>query len=87
MRHFALPRFWRHYRQLPTDVQELADKCYQLLRADPHHPSLHFKKVGRTKQLWSVRVGTHYRALAVEKLESLVWFWIGTHAEYDTLLS
>ena len=87
MRHFALPRFWRHYHQLPEDVQELADKSYELLRADPRHPSLHFKKVGKTKQLWSVRVGAHYRALAMERAEGIVWFWIGTHAEYDTLLS
>jgi hypothetical protein len=55
MKHLTLPRFWRHYRQLPKDVQELADKNFKLLKADPHHSSLHFKKVGRTKQLWSVR--------------------------------
>jgi hypothetical protein len=87
MRHFALPRFWRHYQQLPTHVRDLADKNYQLLQLDPFHPSLHFKQVGRTKQLWSVRVGAHYRALGVEKPDGIVWFWIGTHAEYDQLLS
>ena len=87
MRHFALPRFWRHYRQLPKDVRQLADKNFAVLQADPQHPSLHFKRVGRSKQLWSVRVGMHYRALAVEKPEGMVWFWIGTHAEYDRLLS
>lgn len=86
MMHFALPRFWRHYRQLPDEVRELADKNYTLLRSDPFHPSLHFKKVGRTKQLWSVRVGEHYRALGLDKPEGVVWFWIGTHAEYDKLL-
>jgi mRNA-degrading endonuclease RelE of RelBE toxin-antitoxin system len=87
MRHFALQRFWRHYRQLPKDVRQLADKNFAVLQADPQHPSLHFKRVGRSKQLWSVRVGMHYRALAVEKPEGMVWFWIGTHAEYDRLLS
>jgi hypothetical protein len=87
MKHLTLPRFWQCYRQLPTAVQELADKNYALLKADPHHPSLHLKKVGRTKQLWSVRVGEHYRALGVEKAEGIVWFWIGNDGEYDTLLS
>jgi hypothetical protein len=87
MKHFALPRFWQCYRSLPQPIQDLADKNYALLRTDPHHPSLHFKKVGRTKQLWSVRVGEHYRALGVDKPHGLVWFWIGTHADYDTLLS
>ena len=86
MKHLALPRFWRHYRQLPKAVQQLADKNFKLLKADPFHPSLHFKKLGKTKALWSVRVGVHYRALGVEKPESIVWFWIGTHAEYEKLL-
>ncbi len=86
MTHLALPRFWRHYRQLPKDVQELADRNFTLLKADPHHPSLRLKKVGKTKRLWSVRVGMHHRALGLDKPEGIVWFWIGVHAEYDTLL-
>jgi mRNA-degrading endonuclease RelE of RelBE toxin-antitoxin system len=71
MKHLTLPRFWRHYRQLPKEVQELADKNFKLLKADPHHPSLHFKRVGQTKYLWSVRIGVHYRALGVEKPDGL----------------
>jgi mRNA-degrading endonuclease RelE of RelBE toxin-antitoxin system len=71
MKHLTLPRFWRHYRQLPKEVQELADKNFKLLKADPHHPSLHFKRVGQTKHLWSVRIGVHYRALGVEKPDGL----------------
>ena len=87
MRHLTLPHFWRQYRRLPRAVQELADKNFDLLKADPYHPSLHFKKIGGAKHLWSVRVGTHYRALGVEKPEGIVWFWIGSHADYDRVLS
>ena len=83
MRHQATPRFWRCYRQLPEDVQRLADKCFSLLRQDPRHPSLHLKKAGR---FWSVRVGLHHRALAVKHEDDLVWFWIGSHADYDKLI-
>ncbi len=86
MNHFTLPSFWQHYYQLPKQVQQLADKNYALLTTDPHHPSLHFKKVGKKKQLWSVRVGDHYRALGLDKNEGVVWIWIGTHSEYDKLL-
>jgi hypothetical protein len=46
----------------------------------PCHPSLHFKRIG---ELWSARVGEHYRALAIEVPLGLRWFWIGTHSEYD----
>jgi hypothetical protein len=84
MRHRANPRFWARYHALPVEVRQLADRCYALLRQDPHHPSLHFKKVA---QFWSVRVGLHHRALAVESSSDLVWFWIGTHAEYDGLIA
>ena len=83
MNHLATPRFWRCYRQLPENIQRLADKCYALLRDDPRHPSLHFKQIGRFR---SVRVGLHYRALAVEQESNLIWFWIGSHADYDKLL-
>lgn len=83
MNYRATPDFWYHYRQLPEDIQELADRCYELLKQDPRYPSLHFKKVG---MFWSVRIGIHYRALAVEENDEIAWFWIGTHAEYDQLL-
>ncbi len=87
MKHFALPRFWRHYQALPEQVKRVADRNFKQLKANPYHPSLHFKKVGRRKQLWSVRVGEHYRALGRDKPEGVVWFWIGTHGDYDKLLS
>ena len=83
MRHLASPRFWQHYRNLPEAVRKLADKNFVLLKANPHHPSLHFKKIDR---LWSVRVGSHYRALGLDSHEAIVWFWIGSHAEYDKLI-
>jgi mRNA-degrading endonuclease RelE of RelBE toxin-antitoxin system len=83
MRHFANPSFWECYRKLPRDVQKLADENFKLLKRNPRHPSLHLKKVGK---YWSARVGIKYRTVAVEVEEGLVWFWIGTHAEYDKLI-
>ena len=83
MRNRATPAFWRCYHDLSEDVQRLADKCFGLLKDDPNHPSLHFKKVGK---LWSARVGLHYRVLAVEEKQDIIWFWIGTHDEYDKLI-
>lgn len=83
MRHRTTPGFWEHYQNLPEVVQDLADKNFQLLQRDPRHPSLQFKKIGN---LWSVRVGLAYRALAVEDGEDFIWVWIGTHDDYDRLL-
>ena len=83
MRHRANPKFWRLYDDLPLDIQQLADENFKLLKEDPFHPSLHFKKVGR---YWSVRVGIHYRAVAVEEGPNIVWFWIGPHSEYNRII-
>jgi hypothetical protein len=67
--HFATPGFWYAYRNLPAGVRELADKNFELLRNDPHHPSLRLKRVGL---FWSARVGLHYRVLARDRAEGLV---------------
>jgi hypothetical protein len=83
LRHLASTRFWTLYAALPADVRALADKNFSLLKSDPRHPSLHFKRIGN---LWSVRVGDHYRALGTEVEEGIYWIWVGTHAEYDRMV-
>ena len=83
MKHFASPAFWDAYRRLPERVRERADKNFALLKQDPQHTSLHLKRVGR---YWAVRVGLRYRALAVEVDAGLLWFWIGSHSDYDEML-
>lgn len=83
MRHFASPRFWVAYEALPRDVRDVARKSFRLLKLDPRHPSLHFKRIGR---VWSARVGLQYRVLGVDVPDGIQWFWIGTHADYDKLI-
>jgi hypothetical protein len=87
MKHRTLPRFWKCYKQLPKEIQVLADKNFELLKSDSTHPSLHFKQVDTARKIWSARVGIHYRALGREKPEGIVWFWIGSHADYDKMVS
>ena len=83
MNPHASPSFWECYKQLPEVIRKLADKNFALLKTNPTHPSLHFKKVGRFR---SARVGRNFRALAVESDDGLLWFWIGNHAEYERLI-
>jgi len=82
--HYATPGFWKCCRQLPPEVRDIADKNFDILRRDPHHPSLRFKRVG---EFWSARVGLNDRTLAKERSDGLVWFWIGNHAEYEILIA
>ena len=83
MKHFTSSGFRLRYRGLPKDVRALADKSFSLLKTGPHHPSLHFKKIGKYR---SIRIGLNYRALATETSDGLLWFWIGNHAEYDRMI-
>jgi len=80
VKHRTTAWFWASYGDLPEAVQHLAQHNFDLLKANPSHPSLHFKKVGK---LWSARVGPHHRALAVEDGPDLIWVWIGSHDEYE----
>jgi hypothetical protein len=83
LKHFASPEFWVLYRALPQPLRELADRNFSLLKNDPRYSSLHLKKAGR---FWFVRIGLHYRAVAVEVPDGLLWFWIGSHEDYNKLM-
>jgi len=84
MTSHATSRFWRCYDRLPAEIQQTAVKQYQLWLQDPSHPSVRFKKVADA--YWSARVTHDYRALGVRDGDVVIWFWIGTHAEYERLL-
>ena len=84
MRSHASKQFWQLYRKLPPRIRRLALKQYRLWVADHRHPSLQFKRVGGG--YWSARITNDYRALGTVVGDTVVWFWVGTHAEYDRLL-
>lgn len=84
MIHHTSYSFWKCYDTLPSDIQDKADKSFDLLKENPRHPSLHFKKIGK---YWSARASDAYRALGAEIEDGVVWFWIGTHPEYERLIS
>jgi hypothetical protein len=77
-------RFWECFHSLPSHLQQAAREKYELWQADPFHPSLHFKELA--PDLWSVRINIVYRALARRRGDLVVWFWIGTHEQYDRLI-
>ena len=81
--HRTTPQFWKRFGALPDEIQGLARKNFELLKQNPRHPALHFKKVG---EYWSARVGIHYRAVAVEDGSDFVWVWIGSHGDYDNII-
>jgi len=75
------PRFWKHFNALPAAVQKLARIKYALWKQNPSHPSLRFEE--RRHSICVVRIGEHHRALGLREGNVVVWFWIGTHEEYN----
>lgn len=72
---------------LPDRVQNQARQAYQQFQRDPGHPSLRFKSVHTSLPIYSARIGKGYRALGQKDKKGIVWFWVGSHADYDKLLS
>ncbi len=80
-------RFRKAFKGLPKSVQRQAKEAYKLFQQNPYHPSLRFKQVHPTQPIYSVRISLDYRALGTRDGEEMIWFWIGSHAEYDRLIS
>ena len=80
--------FRKRYSALPDDVRKQARVAYRLFAANPYHASLHFKRVHDVEPVYSARVGRSYRVVGlVEPGNVIVWFWIGPHEQYETLLA
>jgi hypothetical protein len=86
MKSRTTKQFWELYSALPKEIQELADKAYELWQNNPHHPGLQFKQVDPEKAIYSARVGRNYRALGILRDGTITWFWIGKHEVYDRIL-
>ncbi|MEA1969008.1 MAG: hypothetical protein U9N77_12420 [Thermodesulfobacteriota bacterium] len=83
MKSSTLPSFWEAYRKLDQSVKNQARKKYELWLENPFYPSLHFKCIHTTENIWSVRVTLNYRAVGVLDGDTVTWFWIGKHDEYE----
>jgi hypothetical protein len=75
------------YAHLPANVREQARRAYRLWRSNPSHPGIQFKRIHSTELIFSARVGLGWRALGILEGDTVTWFWIGSHAEYDTIVS
>ncbi|MBM4041794.1 MAG: hypothetical protein FJ290_25125 [Planctomycetes bacterium] len=87
MKSHTTPRFRRAYERLHPTVQAHARRAFRVWVRDPFHPSLQFKHVHPTEPVYSVRIGIHWRAVGVREGDTVWWFWIGSHPEYETLIA
>ncbi len=83
MKSKALPSFWKAYSRLDPATKAQAQKAFTLWEENPFHPSLRFKCIHRKENVWSVRISRGYRALGILQGDTVIWFWIGNHEEYE----
>jgi len=75
--------FWQLYRDLPKRTQAATRKAYNMFRENPAHPALRLERLTSDPRAWSVRITRDYRAVALRTGDDWLWFWIGTHREFD----
>ena len=80
-------RFRTAYQALPDNIRRQAREAYRLFRHNPAHPSLRFRQVHPTRPIYSARINIQYRALGIRDGDTIVWFWVGSHDEYERLLA
>ncbi len=80
-------RFRKLYGNLPEQIRKQARYVYRQFKRDPYYPSLHFKRVHSSEPIYSVRITKDYRAVGVQQNNEIIWFWIGSHSDYDKLLN
>lgn len=81
------PDFNECFAALPADVQQKARETFKSFQKDPTYPGLKFKKIKGMDDMWSIRITGDYRALGVKEGDTIVWFFIGGHADYDKIVS
>jgi len=86
LRSHVTAEFRRLFQKLPVEVRRRARERYLLWKENPAHPSVQFKRVHSRERIYSVRIGIDWRAVGIRRRDTMIWFWIGSHAEYDGLL-
>ena len=87
MKSATLPSFWTNYKALNITTRKRAKKSYLLWKENPFHSSLHFKCINGQENIWSVRITKNYRAIGIFEADTVTWFWIGSHDDYERFFS
>ncbi|MFP4548822.1 MAG: hypothetical protein ACLFQM_11880 [Fidelibacterota bacterium] len=79
-------KFWKCYRELPAGIKKQAKETYSTFQNNPDYPGLNFKKVHNKLPIFSVRISRDYRALGIKQENTIIWYWIGSHNDYERIL-
>lgn len=79
-------QFRKLLANLPKEIQQQSKEAYRRFRDNPYYPSLYFKRIHSTQSIYSVRISRDYRAVGVQHSNEIIWFWVGSHSDYDRML-
>jgi mRNA-degrading endonuclease RelE of RelBE toxin-antitoxin system len=83
MKSLALPSFWEAYESLDKITRRRVKKAFKLWSQNPFHPSLRFKCINHEENIWSVRINLAVRGIGLFENDTVTWFWVGDHDEYE----
>ena len=86
MKSHITGEFRKYFKKLPSDIKKQTRQAYRLFLVNPRHPSLRFKSIHPTRPIYSVRININYRAIGIKEGDTIIWFWIGSHAKYERLI-
>lgn len=86
MKNRRTKEFRKLFARLPNNIQIQARVAYDRFKVNPYYPGLHFECIDPQESLYSVRIGLHYRAVGLWEGDTIYWFFIGSHEEYNHLL-
>jgi mRNA-degrading endonuclease RelE of RelBE toxin-antitoxin system len=87
MKSHTTRRFRKAFEKLPASIQQQAREAFARFLQNPYHPSLHYRRVHSTQPIYSARISLNYRAVGVLEGDTMIWFWIGSHEDYNNLLN
>ncbi|MBV6478943.1 MAG: hypothetical protein HGGPFJEG_01700 [Ignavibacteria bacterium] len=79
-------RFRKCFQNLPKKIKNQARAVFKVWETKPDQKSLKFKKIHSKENIYSIRIGLNWRAVGVKNDEQMIWFWIGSHSDYNNLI-
>mgnify|MGYP001344808296 CR=1 FL=1 len=84
MKSVRLASFIKTFDKLPIEIKRQTVETYIKWKLNPKMLSLDFKNI--RKNIYSIRVGLNYRAFAKKDKDTYMWFWIGSHEDYNKMI-
>jgi hypothetical protein len=79
------------YAALPASIKTAAREAYRLFLRNPAAESLAHHELSKTRRgnhrdgSFAVSITRRYRAVYVTDGDTNVWYWIGSHSDYNRL--